>query len=144
MPSGGARKNSGKKKGSINARTKAIREVADKALRSGLTPLDVMMKNMRFYAEEAKGILDEIMKVVAEAQGSVPDEGTLKEINRLLGALNSAKLNAQNCASDAAPYVHAKISSVTLSGPKGGPIQQILGTMTPAQAAEAYASTLKG
>lgn len=44
MPSGGARAGAGRKPGAANQKT---REVADKALKEGISPLEVMLLDMR-------------------------------------------------------------------------------------------------
>jgi hypothetical protein len=54
---GGSQPNAGRKKGGINARTAALRNIADEALAAGITPLEVMLDNMRYYHGRAEGIL---------------------------------------------------------------------------------------
>ena len=46
---GGKRKGAGRKPGSLNKRTVALRDISDEALFAGLLPLQVMLQNMRFY-----------------------------------------------------------------------------------------------
>jgi len=49
MPRGGSRPNSGRKKGSPN---KMLAEIRDKAVKSGITPIEILLKWMR-AADEA-------------------------------------------------------------------------------------------
>lgn len=78
---GGERKGAGRKPGSANVRT---REIANKAVESGITPLEYLLQVMRDVSEEPK--------------------------QRLIAAQS------------AAPYIHAKLSSIEMSGPEGGDI----------------------
>ena len=85
---GGKRPGAGRKKGSANKKT---REIADKAIEQGITPLEVMLAAMRASYETAMTL----------------DEG--EERNLLL-----AKASA--IASDAAPYIHPRLAAVAYSG----------------------------
>lgn len=49
MPVGGKRAGAGRKKGSL---TKKNRDIAEKALADGITPLEVMLKAMRMKADD--------------------------------------------------------------------------------------------
>lgn len=73
---GGARKGAGRKPGAANVKT---REIADKAVQQGITPLEVML----------------------EAMNSLRNAGELEK--------------AASVAKDAAPYLHAKLSSVEMN-----------------------------
>lgn len=42
----------GRHKGSVNARTKALREISDKALAKGVAPLEIMLEAMRAVYEK--------------------------------------------------------------------------------------------
>jgi hypothetical protein len=82
---GGARPGAGRKKGVPNKRTA---ETIAKVEASGVTPLEVMLKNMRKRMP----------------RGASPSE-------------KAAHLAfVQQAARDAAPYVHARLSSVQVSG----------------------------
>lgn len=78
-------KKRGRPAGSSNKRTIAAQE---KAVRTGITPLEFMLRNMR---------------------KSIPKNATVAE--RI--AMESMK---QQAARDAAPYVHARLSAVAVSG----------------------------
>jgi len=79
---GGARPGSGRKPGSVTRKT---REIADRAVETGSTPLEVMLETMRLLREAA-------------FRGSAPD------VEKLVQAAAVAK--------DAAPYIHPRLSSV--------------------------------
>jgi hypothetical protein len=99
---GGARKGAGRKPGSANVKTRAI---ADKAAQEGITPLEVMLDNMRFAHNEAGALLAKLL-----SGGAEPTEAfdALKELLRYRGM-------AQEAAKDAAPYLHPRLSSVEMN-----------------------------
>ena len=84
---GGKRRGAGRPPGSASKKT---REIADKALAEGITPLEVMLEAMR----DAYGKKD-----LAEAA---------------------------RFAEKAAPYCHARFSSIEHGGTGGGPIQFVI------------------
>ncbi len=79
---GGKRSGAGRKPGAATTKT---REIADKAAGEGITPLEVLLKAMRFHM----GRFDQ-----------------LEDTGRLSAACMAAK--------DAAPYIHPRLSSVEL------------------------------
>lgn len=84
--------------------------IVAEAKAAGLTPLEVMLENMRFAHQQA----DELIAKVAEANNLALDD--------LKTALGMRKL-AEDCARDAAPYVHPRLQSIQHAGEGGGPIQ---------------------
>lgn len=54
MARGGKRENAGRRKGTVSERTRARIEIAEKALASGLTPLDYMLGILRDETNDAK------------------------------------------------------------------------------------------
>lgn len=64
MPSGGARKHAGRPKKSLTQKT---REIAEKASAQGITPLEVMINNMRHWYE-----LGEYDRAGAAAKDAAP------------------------------------------------------------------------
>lgn len=94
MAHGGKRPGAGRKKGTPNKATQARQA---KVASTGIEPLDVMIENMRAF------------------HAAAGEEQDVKEAHKL-------RLAAQECAKDAAPYVHPKLSAIEHSGPKGGPI----------------------
>lgn len=99
----------GRPVGSLSKRTLAIRAVADQAIQAGITPLEVMLENMRFYHEKADVLLTAILAGIKGSKKPM-------ELLELLKDLGSHKDKAQSCAVDAAPYVHARLSASTISG----------------------------
>lgn len=92
MARGGARPNSGRKDG---AATEKTREVADKAASDGeITPLEVIIKSMRYAWESAEAEQNKAAKLLM---------------------LESAS----DLAVKAAPYIHAKLASVEIKNPEG-------------------------
>lgn len=99
---GGKRPNSGRP---LGAASKKTREIADKAAEEGITPLEVMLDNMRFAYQEAGGLLAKLL----DSGASTPEDfDSLKELLKYRGM-------AQEAAKDAAPYIHAKLSSVEMN-----------------------------
>jgi hypothetical protein len=88
---GGARKGAGRKPGSANKKT---REIADKAIAEGLTPLEFMLQIMR-------------------------DEPPETEDARLQLAQQAMRFEA---AKAAAPYVHPRLGAVEHTGRDGSPL----------------------
>lgn len=89
---GGARQGAGRKKGSTTKRT---REIAEKAINEGLTPLEYMLEVMR--------------------RDSAHEDPKI-EIAREAMRFEAAKA--------AAPYMHPRLAAVEHSGPDGGSIEQ--------------------
>ena len=83
-----------------------LRAIADKAVRTGKTPLDIMLRNMRFYDEKAEAMLGVIESKLGD-QKSVP-----AELLELLREMSTYRMSAQKCAVDAAPFVHPKLSAI--------------------------------
>jgi hypothetical protein len=113
MAKGGARQGAGRKRGIPNKVTaKAAKAVAD----TGKTPLDVMIANMRFADEQAAEVLAKVLMVDQSEEAA-----NLDTFNELLRFRNIA----QECAKDAAPYVHSRLSSIQHTGKDGNPIKTV-------------------
>lgn len=110
MPRGGARKGAGRK-GRPN---KATIERQERIASTGKTPLDIMINNMRLADEQAdaaeRSLTEE--RIAELAKSAEPFKAILEEVQK---ALNYRKV-AQECARDAAPYVHPKLAAVAHSG----------------------------
>lgn len=87
MARGGKRPNAGRKPGTVSEATSRRKAVAEKALAEGISPLDVMLTTMRTLWDQA---VDETGKVVNIGKA----------------------MQANVVAKDAAPFIHAKLSSV--------------------------------
>ena len=110
---GGSRKGAGRKKGSVTQRT---REIAERAVEEGITPLEVMLQAMR---ENHAYALEQ------------PVGNTATRERRLALLAEAAEL-----AMRAAPYMHPRLAAVEHMGAGGGPIQTETrtGTLEPDQA----------
>ena len=110
---GGARKGAGRKAGSATQKT---REIADKAAAAGITPLEVMLENMDFAHSKASTLLQTII----DSGADVPEGfDQFKELLRFRSI-------AQECAKDAAPYIHPKLAAIEHTGKDGGAIDHSL------------------
>lgn len=110
---GGARKGAGRKAGSATQKT---REIADRAAAAGITPLEVMLENMDFAHSKASVLL----QTIVDSGADVPDGfDQFKELLRFRSI-------AQECAKDAAPYIHPKLAAIEHTGKDGGAIDHSL------------------
>jgi hypothetical protein len=118
------KKTGGRRKGTPNkATTKAIalKEAADKF---GVTPLDIMLENMRHFQEaahSAESVLEELTAEDLTKRALEPADqfkALLAEVKKVAGL----RQMAQECARDAAPYLHHKLASVVHTGKDGGSI----------------------
>ena len=107
MPKGGRREGAGRKRGVPNARTVARRALTEKLLTGDVSPLEVILLDMRFHhhraeTEAAKGDKANWEFVAAERQ------------------------RAREAAKDAAPFVHPKLAATEHKGNLGNPIQVVI------------------
>lgn len=120
----GHKKLGGRKKGVQNKlpimiRTKNMK-VRVKALK-GLTPLEVMLDNMRYGHGEA----EKLRRHLESLKALEPGHELTKEERGKLSDLVQYRAIAQKAAAEAAPYLHNKLTSIVHSGPQGGPIQTV-------------------
>lgn len=115
MPKGGSKpgeRRGGRQKGAANIKTRLI---ADEALRHGITPLEVMLENMRWHrdraAEAAKLALTPGLDAAAQ--------------DMLRKDAMACRHAAQECAVDAGPYIHPRLANVAHTGKDGGPIEHV-------------------
>lgn len=115
MARGGKREGAGRKVGSLTERT---RQVAERALAEGTVPLDVMLDNMRHFQQvalDAEAILEGLTAEEYTGENLKPEDQfkvLLAEVKKAAGF----RLMAQECARDAASYMHAKLTAVQHSG----------------------------
>lgn len=105
MAHGGKRERAGRKSGSL---TKKTREVAEQAAAQGVTPLEVMLDNMRFAHERGAEVLAKLMDMPT----ADPQDKGLDAFRELL----AFRSRAQEAAKDAAPYMHPRLANVEHSG----------------------------
>lgn len=121
---GGRRVGAGRPAGAVTKRT---REIAEKAHKTGQTPLEVMLDNMRHFqrvALDAEALLEgmTVEEFTGRITADTPEEqfkAILAEVKRTAGF----RQMAQDAARDAAPYVHAKLASVQHTGDPDNPIR---------------------
>lgn len=122
MSRGGKREGAGRKKGSLTIRTQ---ETAARALAEGKSPLDIMLDNMRHFQKVAMDAETVIESLTAEEIASLGQTHE-DQFRALLAKVKQAaglRQMAHECARDAAPYIHPKLSAVSHTGPDGGPIK---------------------
>jgi hypothetical protein len=119
---GGKREGAGRKKGALTVRTQ---DAAARALAEGSTPLDVMLANMRHFQQvalDAEATIEGLTAEEISGQAATPQD----QFKLLLAKAKQAaglRQMAHECARDAAPYIHPKLSAVAHTGPDGGPIE---------------------
>lgn len=138
---GGARPGAGRKPGSKTSKTKLL---AEAALAEGVTPIDVMLKNMRYYDERAEDFDKKLSEVAVLMTPQVIAAGGEKvmDLLRLVQKIGEFRMKAQACAVDAAPYAHPRLAAMAIkvtSGDSKKPPAEITRAMTPQLAADAYA-----
>jgi hypothetical protein len=93
------------------SRKRAMQLGADKE-----SPLDVMFSNMIFWHRQSKDLGAKLDAIC----GKIKNEDDRLEAMGLARMFLSARENAQRCAVDCAPYVHAKLQAVQHEhGPAG-------------------------
>jgi ribosomal protein S11 len=90
MPRGGPRTGAGRKPGAV---TKKTREIAEKAIEQGITPLDVMLGTMR-----------ELWSKAEKGESGLSGDKIITPLDY--------RLQAADVAQKAAPFVHPKLSNV--------------------------------
>jgi hypothetical protein len=102
----------GKKTGGRQAGTPNKASAARQAevAASGVTPLEVMLANMRFHHRQAEELL-ELLSAAESPEAKI----------QILGEASRHRQMAQDCAKDAANYVHPKLASVQHGGDPDNP-----------------------
>ncbi len=108
---GGRRIGAGRKPGAVTVRT---RDVANKIAGEGPTPLMQMYENMRFWRARADEILDEHDAL----EFADPDAGLTRRKSELMEASLQARICAQQCAVQLAPFVHPRLAAVVNDRPR--------------------------
>lgn len=122
---GGPGRGGGRKPNNPNGVPAISKLRAAEVIKTGNAPLDIMLKNMHWWDQHADNLAENIQGLMAEIQNSFGadsdspvDPATLKELMekavQMTKGFLAARQNAQSCAVDAAPYVHARFQSVVL------------------------------
>lgn len=116
MGSGGKREGSGRKVGTATKRT---REVANKAAEAGISPLEVMLDNMRHFqkvALDAEAILAGLTAEEFTGRADLKPEDQFKLLLAEVKKAAGFRQMAHDCARDASPYMHPRLTAVEHSG----------------------------
>lgn len=111
MAKGGKRPGAGRPRGSLTRRTQ---EVAARAIAENRTPLEIMLENMLHFQQaaiDAEAILKGLTAEEFTGTEMTPEE----QFRKLLAEVKKAaglRLMAQECARDAAPFVHPRLAQV--------------------------------
>jgi len=114
MPKGGLRPGTGRPKGALAKKTRAV---AEKAAATGMTPLEVMIDNMRHFYQAAVDAEATIAGMtVDEMLGKIGVDATPDEQFKFLLAqvkqTAGFRQMAQDAARDASPFIHPRLSAV--------------------------------
>lgn len=139
-----------RKKGSVGKRTIMLRNIADRALVKGVTPLEVMLANMRFFWGRAINSYNEFMEAAKKAD-AVDERGELIEsrvlanqpLVQMLETHYGFRTRAQVMAVEAAPYTVPKLAAIAFKGEVNHKVAEIVDGMSAEEAAAAYSETLK-
>ena len=124
MASGGVRPNAGRKAGTTavaapvtpTVRRQVVDVLMERVKHINVSPLEVMLVGMKFHFDEGQ----EAMK----ASQSTDDKEMAQDFKRTAKAELAASMSY---AEKVAPYIHAKLQSVTLKGDKENPLELTLG-----------------
>src|SRR4051812_1400859 len=114
MAHGGKRSGAGRKQGALTTRTRLI---AERAVADGCSPLDVMLTNMRHFQQvalDAEAVLATMTATDLPGRPEKPEDqfkALLAEVKKAAGF----RQMAHDCARDASPYIHPRLSSVEMS-----------------------------
>jgi hypothetical protein len=80
-------------------------------------PLETMLKNMERFDEEADGLYSKLIGMIENGKPSskAPRREHLEffdKVMSLMGKMRECRLDAQRCATDAAPYMHQRLATV--------------------------------
>lgn len=96
------------RKGQATKRTLAMQAIADEALKSGTSPLEVLLDNMRFYQSK----IQMAEQMLADA---IANKETPTALIDVLQRLCNFRSEAGRFAVDAAPYVHPRRATVEIN-----------------------------
>lgn len=126
----------GRPKGTANLIT---RETANKIAASGTTPLDVMYDNLLFWHNAVQSLAKQVQQLIVDADS----EEERAEAFQMLKDLLKARENSQSVAVDMAPYIHARLASITWK-PTEAPVDPKDIPDNPTDAAAVYQKLIGG
>lgn len=118
----------GRPKGSGDRRTALI---AVEAALKGITPIEVMLENMRWAHGAALTLVGDINEMVKQNETTRivrkegDDEDKFESVFDMYREMIRLKSMAQDCARDAAPYIHPRYTTITVSDDDDSPDAQI-------------------
>jgi hypothetical protein len=121
MAKGGKREGSGRK---LGAATKLTREIANKAAKAGISPLEVMLDNMLHFqkvALDAEAVIESMNEDQSQSLGETHEDRFKALLAKVKQAAGFRQI-AHECARDASPYMHPRLSTVQHSGDPDAPI----------------------
>jgi hypothetical protein len=128
MPRGGKREGSGRRKGALGALAKRTTKIAEAAAAEGKTPLEIMLDNMRHFQQVALDA-EKVIESMNEDQLHSLGGNHQEQFKALLAKVKQAaglRVMAHECARDAAPFIHPKLSSVLVGGDPENPVSLYL------------------
>ncbi len=124
MARGGNREGAGRKTGSLTKRT---REIAERAMATGKSPLDVMLDNMRHFQQvalDAEAVIEGLTIQEITGEQLKPED----QFKALLAQVKKAagfRQMAHECARDAAPFLHPRLANIQHQGDPNNPIEVV-------------------
>lgn len=112
----------------IGSSTALTRFELNKVAKSGRSPIDIMLKNMWWWDEQADALGDQIQSALKDLAEETNDDKKVEEIEKLknkLDAFVNARFRAQSCAVDAAPFCHAKLQSIAIKANNGKKVIEV-------------------
>jgi len=108
------------------------------ALMNKVSPLEVLLEQMHWYRERAEELTTEISKLAVK----VEDPDSVRSFLKAVQDMGQFRQQARMCASEAAPYVHARLANIEYKDitPKAHTPPTPL--MSPKEAMKAYRDSL--
>jgi hypothetical protein len=116
VPRGGKREGAGRPAGGQNSKTVARLAVAEQAQKAGVTPADIMFKNMLTWDRQADSADLALTELSAESIKRMKPEAAFAYLLAQVQKAVGFRQLAQKAAADLAPYKHPKLSTVALHG----------------------------
>jgi hypothetical protein len=110
---GGPRIGAGRPPGSVHKRLLGVREITSDIIKSGKVPLRVMINNMLYYDEQAGYLEEQFADAMKDFHGKFSEAGFIKALE-LFSQISDTRMKSQRCAVDAAPFIHPRLSQMTM------------------------------